>query len=395
MQVFKLYFKIIKRNIPMLLIYICVFVGVSLIYIAAGQTDKVSEFTESRAPVAFIIRDSDSELIEGLREYVGKKNDIVELPDDDEKLRDALFFSKAEYIVIVPEGFTESFMSGGDAVLYKKSVPGSTAGIYLDMLIDDFLNTASAYLKYLDAEDQSELVLKTSQDLAVKTDVIYAQYGAATTKGTSLSAMFNFTAYPMTIILILGVASFMSVFNEDLKKKRTLCAPVRHSRLSLETLLSNSVFTAVVWAVFLAAAFILAGSELWSAAGLMWSVNLLLAAITGLSISFLVGSVIKNKNAQNAAANTISLGLAFLSGCFVPQSLLSDSVLNVARFFPAYWFVKANDEIGRIKLFNMENLSGVLTCFLIQLGFAAAIICITVVVTRQRGAETERLVSNM
>jgi ABC-2 type transport system permease protein len=97
----------------------------------------------------------------------------------------------------------------------------------------------------------------------------------------------------------------------------------------------------------------------------------------------LAGSLIKNHNAQSAVANTVALGLAFLSGSFVPQSLLNANVLAVARFLPTYWYVRASDQIGRLSAFSWETLKPVIFSFLIQLGFAAALICIALVVARQ------------
>jgi len=125
------------------------------------------------------------------------------------------------------------------------------------------------------------------------------------------------------------------------------------------------------------------GKELLSINGLLWAINLFIVAIVGLSISFLIGSLIKNKNAQSAVANTFTLGLAFLSGCFVPQSLLNEAVLSVGRFLPTYWYVRASDEIGKLKSFGWESLQPVIFSYLIQIGFAAALICIALVITRQ------------
>ena len=35
--------------------------------------------------------------------------------------------------------------------------------------------------------------------------------------------------------------------------------------------------------------------------------------------------------------------MSFLCGIFVPQSMLSDSVLKAGQFLPAYWYVRANN----------------------------------------------------
>lgn len=390
MQVFKVYFQIIKKNIPMLMIYIVVFVGVSMAFSASGQSTQVAEFTESKAPVAFINDDVDSTLIKGLVAYVGQKSRIVEVEDNQEALQDALFFRKAEYIIRIPAGFSESFMKGKPLALKETSIPNSTSGIYMEMVVNNFLSSAGHYVNYIDGITQEELIAKVTNDLARETEVVVSDYESGVANGSSMAYFFNFAAYPLTIILILGITSFMLVFNDSLKKKRTLCAPISHSRISLETLLANLAFTVIVWAIMFLASFMMLGRELLSLNGLLWGLNLFIIAVVGLSISFLVGSLIKNKNAQSAVANTASLGLAFLSGCFVPQALLNEAVLAVARFLPTYWYVRASDEIGKLKSFSWESLQPIVFSYLIQIGFAAALICFAIVITRQVGSGSVR-----
>ena len=39
----------------------------------------------------------------------------------------------------------------------------------------------------------------------------------------------------------------------------------------------------------------------------------------------------------------VSLGTAFVSGVFVPQELLGEKVLAMAKFFPMYYYVRINN----------------------------------------------------
>ena len=38
--------------------------------------------------------------------------------------------------------------------------------------------------------------------------------------------------------------------------------------------------------------------------------------------------------------------MSFLCGIFVPQNLLSDGVLAVGKFLPAYWYIVINDMLA-------------------------------------------------
>ena len=87
---------------------------------------------------------------------------------------------------------------------------------------------------------------------------------------------------------------------------------------------------------------------------------------------------------MSAAANVISLGCCFISGVFVPQEYLGDTVLSIAKFNPTYWYVKANDEISVLVNYNKENLMPIFISMLIVFGFAIAIYALTLVIIKQK-----------
>jgi len=105
------------------------------------------------------------------------------------------------------------------------------------------------------------------------------------------------------------------------------------------------------------------------------------------SIGFLVGSSVKSVGAQAGAVNVIANGMSLIGGVWVPQSILSKQVLDVGRFLPAYWYVKANDAISRLSRLSASALRPIYGDVLIQLAFAAAIFATTLLLIRERQAE--------
>ena len=87
---------------------------------------------------------------------------------------------------------------------------------------------------------------------------------------------------------------------------------------------------------------------------------------------------------MSAASNVVSLGTCFISGVFVPQDFLGKSVLTLASFTPNYWYVKSNDSIASLVNFNMENLAPIFLNMLIVIGFAVAVLTVTLVVIKQK-----------
>ena len=68
-------------------------------------------------------------------------------------------------------------------------------------------------------------------------------------------------------------------------------------------------------------------------------VFLLIAA----AIAILIAAFSPSDTGVNVIANVLGLGMSFFCGIFVPQAYLGDGVLMVARFLPAYWYVKINN----------------------------------------------------
>jgi ABC-2 type transport system permease protein len=159
---------------------------------------------------------------------------------------------------------------------------------------------------------------------------------------------------------------------------------MKNSTFNLQLIMGNLVFAFVCYMLLAGFGFILNRENMMSYNGLLLCVNALVFTISALSISYLVGLLIKNVNAQSAIANVLALGFSFLSGVFVPQQFLSDKTLAIASFTPTYWYVKANNVIGTLSSFSFDNLSEVLTYMLIELGFALAIFSVALVVSKQK-----------
>jgi ABC-2 type transport system permease protein len=185
-------------------------------------------------------------------------------------------------------------------------------------------------------------------------------------------------------MLILGVSSNLIVFNEKNLSRRNLCSPLRDRSFHAQMISANLVFAFISCGFMIALGFILNWKAMLSYNGFLICINALVFTIAALSISYLVGLLLKSRNAQSAAANVLSLGLCFLSGVFVPQELLGEKALAIASFNPVYWYVKANNAVGTLSSFSFSNLSPVFTYMLIELGFAIAIFSIALVVGKQK-----------
>jgi len=384
MQVYKVYFKIIKKNLGQMLIYFGVFLMLAILLTNLGGGKSISGFSETKSNIAFFNYDKDSQLVEGLKQYLSIHANIVDITDDTKSLQDALFFRKVEYIVRIPAGFTQNLLSSNNRVMIKKtSVSGSTSNVFMDSLINKYLNAASLYAKNLPGITQLQIVSNLNSDLKLTSSVEIHSFSK--TGGTSnVSSYFTYLAYSIMAILIIGVTSIMLVFNDQDLKRRNLSSPVKSTSMNIQLILGNLTFALAVWAVMVIISFLIYGKELLNQNIVLLSANAFIFTISCLSISYLAGILIKSRNVQSAISNVITLGTCFIAGVFVPQELLGKTVLSIASFTPTYWYVKAINDINKLVGINTTNVMPIIYSMLIQLGFAVAIFTISLVIAKQK-----------
>lgn len=384
MQVYRAFFKVIKRNLPQLMIYVIVFLFFAVLLSSVNSSPVNTSFSETKKNMVFINNDINSELVKGLENYLGKKANFVNIENNTKKLLDALFFRKVEYILKVPKGFTDDLINGKDTQLEKIIVPDSASSIYIDNIINKYLNTAKIYINNIENITLDELISYINNDMSQTTQVNVNSNDRQSTWEDSIPYFFNYLAYSLFAILILGVGAVMLVFNNTDLKKRNLCSPIKLRSMSLQLFFGNLSFAFFTWFILVIVSFIKYGSYMFTANGLLLLLNSIIFTSAVLSISFLIGNLVKSNGAMSAATNVVSLGCCFISGVFVPQALLGDTVLNMASFTPAYWYVKNNNEIVNIVNFNLENLMPIFYNMLIVIGFAVTTLAISLVVIKQK-----------
>jgi ABC-2 type transport system permease protein len=198
---------------------------------------------------------------------------------------------------------------------------------------------------------------------------------------------FSYLAYTLLAVILLGVSSIMLAFNKPDVQRRMACGPIAARSINLQLAAGHAVFALSCWAVMMLFALILYGKALLSSEILGWlTLNSLIFTIVCTSIGLLVGSLIRDHNAQGAAVNMITLGMSFICGVFVPQSILSPAVLAFAKFLPGYWYIRAHESIRDLLLSPLATRAPLLSQMLIQLGFAAAIFSVTLLLSKERRA---------
>ena len=123
MRVFKTYFLILNRYKGTVFLYFAVFLSLTLIMAKVNGADTEKAFEQKRLDVAIVDKDRGS-FSEAVEEYFGSYNNITTMKYDEEKITDALYWKKLDYVLVIPDGFSKELENGKWMDLSCMKVPG-------------------------------------------------------------------------------------------------------------------------------------------------------------------------------------------------------------------------------------------------------------------------------
>ena len=359
MPVFKAYLLVIKKNIPSLMIYFFVFVAMAILFVNVIGGDSYAEFSAVKSNV-IIINEEDTPFVDGFTEYLEENVEIVSVGSDEQSIQDALFFGEADYVLTIPAGFTESFLDGSDDVPLEKMAGTVTSdAMNVDFIIIKYLELARLYITNVPDITEHGIYENVIRDLE-KTAAVEVITNEQQVQTSALNDIFRYLAYPILGIMIMGITSIMLAFNKREVSKRNSCAPLGTFKINSQLFAGNALFTILVWLLLCVIALALHKSFNPGPGAWLLCLNALVFSTVALSIGFLAGQFIKSPVAQAALTNVVSLGASFISGVFIPQSILGETVLKISSFLPFYWYVKAVDTIGQLPTYTFEAVEPVL-----------------------------------
>ena len=380
MRVFKTFFKILKYYFGMIGLYLGIFIIMTIIFTNINTHDAVFEFTNERTNLAVVDEDS-SALSESIVSLLEEKHNVVDIGEDSHSQTDALYNRKVEYIVTIPSGFESSFINESEIPkLQTQSVPNTYSSMYVTRLLDSFLNTAKAYLST--GTDINKAIKNATTDMSVSATVEYKDDNEGARE--PIFFFFSFLPYAIIMTTIIGIGIELLAFNKKDIAMRTNSSSLSLSRKNGELGLGMCVMAVGLMIIFVIFGLIMYGSNMFTSGSLVCLLNMVVFTIFSVALAFLIGTLAKNINVVNGAANALGLAMCFIGGVFVPREVMSDSVLSIARFVPTYWYTNAVETVAFGDGLSAGMTSSIGVDMLIQLLFAAALITVAMVISKQK-----------
>ena len=371
MTVFKTLLKILNKNKIMVIIYtvlLILFGGINM-----NSNEKATNFVASKPDILIVNRDEEVGITKDFIKYVKENSNTPTVADNEDARNDALFYEDADYIIYIPENFHTEFMQGNTPELEIKR-SGDYNSEFAEMLIRRYLGVAESYRQSLSSEE--EVIEKTNETLSKSVEAnIITKLDTDSLRRAAF--YYNFASYSIMACLIYIICLVLQVFNSEKIRKRTVISSKDYKKHTRELLLSNCVYALVVWSIYVITSFVLLGDTMKSSHGALFVLNALIYTINATALSFLIGSIVNNKNAITGIVNVIALGSSFLCGVFVPLEYLPNSVKTMAHALPTYYYVKNNESISVLENFNFVAFKPLIENTLILMLFTIVFIIIS------------------
>lgn len=373
MTVYKYFLKLAYENKGLILIYSFIYFAMTIL-IGRGLKAGSDDYVDYGLNVAYM-NYSDSELANTFISSLSDKNFLEEVEYSEDDIKEKIYLYAHDAVVVIPEDFEER-VSNGDTVVEVYRDERNSKTIYLDNFINKFFVFVNA-MKSSGGYDGEKLsnVFKTEAEVHLVGDRNELEKSA----NNFFDSFFRIMGYAIMGMFIATFGKIVLEFNYEPLHQRAMVSSKSNLKFNWELFFGEVSLAALVLVAYVLGLYLYKGEFFKMVPMDVYIVNLFAFSVSILGMSFLINSLAKNLFAINALSNLISLGLSFISGIFVPQYLLGEGTLKIAKFFPSYYYVNVIE--------NGTSIGDVKWDIAIQLLFGAVYFIIGVYVFRARRNE--------
>ena len=378
MTVFKTFLKILNKNKFIIILYtmfLIFFGGFNM-----QTSEHNTNFVASKPDIMIVNYDEEKGITKDLIKYIEENSNVVDLKNNEDAINDALFYRDVNYVIYIPKNYNKDFMDGKNPEIEIKST-GDYQSSFAEMLLSRYIKVANIYQKSINSEE--ELISKINETLSKKSEV---EITSKLDTNILLKATFyyNFANYSIMACLIYVICLILASFKDIKIQKRTIISSTNYKTLNRQLLLSNSLFSIILWMIYVVLSFILVGDIMFSIHGIFYLINSFVFTICATTIALFIGNIVSNKNAISGIVNVIALGSSFLCGAFVPMEWLPEGIIKIAHILPSYYYISNNEILKTLEIINFNTIKPILLNVIIILSFSIIFIILTNIVSKRK-----------
>lgn len=369
MQVLKAFFYVVKSSKTIYIIYIGIFIVLAVMMSEEQASGNNNSMFKERTVNLAIIDYDQSQLSQAICDYMGEKHKLVEVKESHNDIAEALFNQRVQVVAEIPEGFSESVSSGfaEEKEIAVYTGEESVNNVLITMQLNQYITAYTNYM--LTGMDEKEALDKAKDIIGMEVKVNFA---SRKNENEDMHYFFIFLPYVFICMFVVGLGGTLYSFHKPVLEKRMECASMPLLSRNIALFSASMLLCLLFYALFMLSGFILYADTFLTKQGGYYALNAIIFVLVAVSITYLVSFLTKSASALNMIGNVLGLGMSFLGGVMVPQDHMSKEVLQIAKFLPTYWYVKAA-EIASGQMDNAMQLQKYYHCLAIQGLFAAAI----------------------
>lgn len=371
MIVFKSYLRLIKRYYKNILVYLIIFIAISMTFTITSSNP--SNLKKLEINIA-LIDNAEDDLSKVIKNHLSEKGNVFIVDKKDSNLKMDIYINKYSLAVNIKENALSLLKQGKEAVEIV-SANESFTSYYIKNDIEKILKFSKFAL------DNNKSISNIEKILEKETKVEFiGRSGEDEAKNEWLMYYFRASHYIVAMIILSVIGFINYMYYEENLYKRTNISPITNRSFIMQLFLANILF--VVFLVALLAIFPITniGFGIVDKKYLLALFNIFLFGLSMSSTVSLITSFAIKKEFISMFSNIASLSMAFLSGVFVPIEFMPKGVVNFARFFPMYHSSIANTKIFKSSL-------GLELDMLIQVSFSILFILLSIFIRKNRKAK--------
>lgn len=376
MTVFSTFFKVLKSQIGITILYTVLLLGFGGLNVKTNESNI--NYIADKPDIVIVNKDESGELSNNLVKYLEKFTNVKDL--DETNLDDALFYRQINTVIYIPKNYSRDIKNK-----QKVNIDINTTGDYesslTSMILNRYLVVQDTYVLLFDDEASIIENVNNTLDKEIKTEVLSKKDEVSTSRITNY---YNFASYAIVAGILLVLGNILSSFNQKNVKKRSIVSSTSYIKQNKYLLLSSSVYAIILWIFYVLISIILFKGDILNEMFIFYSINSFIFTIVALTLAIFLSNLSDNKNALSGLVNVIAVGSSFLCGVFVPARWLPKSVLAVAHILPPYWYVNTNDILAEMEVINFENLKPVITNEIVLIAFIILFIILNLIVTKKK-----------
>lgn len=324
------------------IVYLVIFLSICFMTMRSG-TEDAQGFSETRLRLC-IADKAQCTLSKELTAAMQKKH-MVSLLDGTALSEDALLKKVRKDIslgiidaaLIIRKDVEKKILKGEKGLISIKDAR-RPAAYYID-------SQAATFLRFALATKAAQGVFgfeRVHNALAVETKVILFEQKNNTSDSVGLRYFFNFLGWAVFSLIINSIGWAVFELQDERLRIRTAVSPVSNMRFALENFTAQLTVVAVFLAILIGFATLMYRHTISSLPLASYALNAAVYTAVVLSAIFMLNAVLKEKTVMGIIGTMLPMVLAFISGIFLDQQLLPESIKTLAQGFPTYYYVCAN-----------------------------------------------------